>query len=417
MRIQQVKIKDFKAITDLEEDIAGNNIFVLGENGVGKSSFIQFIEIALGKTTDIPPNAHGSGVVIADKDGNQITFTVNFKAGKPVITVESDGLKDNRKSALAGLVGAMDFDVDAFAEMSKTAKGRKDQVEIFKSFLPAETREEIKKYEVHVQALFDERTELGRHIRETKAIVDAHPLRNEMTLNKFKAVDTKVLMDQLKMLQETNAKLQAGIAKKNEIAKIIEANKEKLSKLKEELVTLEAATESLIEREKAATDWIFENKLVDTSEVQQQIEQASEINTKASQATDLISKRSFLTKMEEENEDLTVRINTERQSIQDAIKDMVSPVEGLSYTEDQLLYKGIPVSPDSLSTSEIMELGVKLKMAENPELGILFIQRGESLGKDRLKNIIDLANKNNWQVIMEQVERGTEKLRFEIINA
>jgi hypothetical protein len=64
-----------------------------------------------------------------------------------------------------------------------------------------------------------------------------------------------------------------------------------------------------------------------------------------------------------------------------------------------------------------MHLGIKLKMAENPDLGILFIQRGESLGAQRLKDIQDLAKKYDWQIIMEQVERGNEKLTIEIMKA
>ncbi len=82
-----------------------------------------------------------------------------------------------------------------------------------------------------------------------------------------------------------------------------------------------------------------------------------------------------------------------------------------------LTYKGIPVSPDSLSTSEIIELGVRLKMAENPELGILFLEHGESLGKERMKVILDICKKNNFQVILEEVRRGQEKLTIEIIGA
>jgi hypothetical protein len=54
-------------------------------------------------------------------------------------------------------------------------------------------------------------------------------------------------------------------------------------------------------------------------------------------------------------------------------------------------------------------------MAENKDLGILFIQRGESLGAKRLKEIQEMAQKYDWQIIMEQVDRGNEKLTIEIM--
>ena len=91
---------------------------------------------------------------------------------------------------------------------------------------------------------------------------------------------------------------------------------------------------------------------------------------------------------------------------------MDSPIEGLTYDNDVLVWNGIPVSVDSLSTSEIIELGVRMKIAENPELGMLFIERMESVGTERFNLILDIANKLGWQIIGEHVERG-KNLHFE----
>ena len=113
--------------------------------------------------------------------------------------------------------------------------------------------------------------------------------------------------------------------------------------------------------------------------------------------------------------ELTVKIESERQAISDTIKSMDSPVEGLSFEDESLVYNGVPVNENNLSTSEIMELGIRLKMAENPEFGIIFLQRGESLGKDRLKLIQELAKKNNFQLIIEEVQRGQEELVVQFI--
>jgi hypothetical protein len=119
--------------------------------------------------------------------------------------------------------------------------------------------------------------------------------------------------------------------------------------------------------------------------------------------------------LSDESGELTAFIESSNQAIADAIRDCDSPVDGLTFDADSLIYNGVPVSNASLSSSEIMHLGIKLKMAENPDLGILFIQRGESLGAQRLKDIQDLAKKYDWQIIMEQVERGNEKLTIEIM--
>ena len=41
MKIQKIKIAQFKILKNLEKEINGKNIFLVGENGVGKSSIMH----------------------------------------------------------------------------------------------------------------------------------------------------------------------------------------------------------------------------------------------------------------------------------------------------------------------------------------------------------------------------------------
>ena len=41
MKIESVEIKNFKAISSEKINIKGSNVYVLGKNGVGKSSFLD----------------------------------------------------------------------------------------------------------------------------------------------------------------------------------------------------------------------------------------------------------------------------------------------------------------------------------------------------------------------------------------
>lgn len=411
MNIQQVKIKEFKVLKDIEANINGSNILLIGDNGVGKSSFIQFIEIALGKSTNIPQAASGEGFVVTNKDGLQYTFHVKFKDGKPVVTITSPtGLKDSRKSALANLVGAVDFDVNEFVELSKTKAGQKKQVEIFKSFLSKDIVEELNRMEAHIKSIYDERTECNRALKETEAFVNNHPLRFDDLKGLF-FTDTNNLMSELNKLNAANEQIKTQIQKKEENEKAIAAEKLQLTELKEKIAALEISISEKEAKSVAAENWLSKNKIQSTEVLQNQISSAAQNNKKFEEAKQLSEKRELLNKLNEEVGEFTARIEAERQCISDTIKQMEVPVSGLSFEDDVLTYNGIPVSPDNLSTSEIIELGVKLKMAENKDLGILFIQNGESIGTERLKLIQELAAKENWQIIMEQVERGRD---FEI---
>lgn len=50
--ITNIKIKNFKSISDLNADINGSVIILKGENGVGKSSFLQAVAMLLTGSKD-----------------------------------------------------------------------------------------------------------------------------------------------------------------------------------------------------------------------------------------------------------------------------------------------------------------------------------------------------------------------------
>lgn len=415
MKIQKVSIKKFKVLENFEADIMGNNIFIMGDNAQGKSSIIQFLKISLGDQSNIPPDATGEGVVIASKDGSKYTFKVKFKDGKPIVEVTSpDGLKDSRKGTIAALTGSIGFDIDEFVSLSKTSAGQKKQVEIYKSFLDQEIISEINTLQAKVKSLEVDRTETGREEKRLRAVIESHPLRNEIELTKFKEVDTAALLDALNKANEKNKSIE-GVTTK------LTAKKAEVSDCDTKIAELEKEIEALkvkkIEIQGDITKgnvWLTTNTPIDTTDIQTQINEASETNKKAAQAVQLIKDREAHTKAAEEYGESTANIQSQKEEIAMFIKEMAVPVDGLQFDDDMLIYNGVPVSEASLSTSEIMELGLLMKLAENKELGILFLERGESLGAKRLKDIQEMAAKNNMQLIVEQVERG-KSLHIEIM--
>ena len=409
MKIQKVKIKDFKVIKDLEKEINGGNILLLGDNGVGKSSFIQFIEIALGKQTEIPIGAEREGLVIADKDGKEWTFSVEFKKGKPVVTVISpDGFKDSRKSVLASVVGAMEFDIDEFVSLSDTAAGRKKQVEIYKSFLPKDIQNFISDQEYRVERSYNERTEVNREAKLLEGYLAEHPFKKLIDVPE-QVIDLTQLQKQISDAMAHNDKVKGAVLRQEQRAKDI-------SDIQYQIKQLQEKEAELTKLSKEANVWISENPEIDIKDLMSQKDNAVEINTAFEKKEDYNKQLKQLESLKNQSGELTAFIESSRQVIEDAIKDCEVPVEGLTFDSENLIYNGVPVSNSNLSSSEIMHLGCKLKMAENPDLGILFIQRGESLGAQRLKEIQEMAKKYDWQIIMEQVDRGKNQLAIEIMS-
>ncbi len=416
--VQTVIINEFKILKDLEVGVNGNHILLCGDNGVGKSSFIQFLEIALGKQTNVPPNASGKGTIIFDYNGKPLTVKVSFKDGKPVLKISGEGISiDNNKGAIASLFGIVDFDPNKFVELSKSKAGRVEQVDEFKKFLDSDFIKGIEKFKADVKNNYDSRKEINQDITKLKGSTALHPLNNlpNFELEKLVEVDTVEAMAQLTSANTKNANYDKVFTGLETRGNTVKDKIGKIAELKQEIEDLNEQIKVIDKEIKDGEKWLKANPKIDTLVIEKTISDASEINKKAASAKQLIADRSLIEKYTEEAGALTVQIETSNEAINEAIREMKSPVEDLSFDEETLIYKGIPVNPDSLSTSEIMELGIRLQMAKNPDLGIIFIQHGESLGADRLKAIKQLADNEGWQIIMEQVERGTKKLHVEIM--
>ena len=416
MKIQKIKIKDFKAIKDLEADIKGANIIICGENGVGKSSLMQFIEIALGRNNNIPPNATGEGHVIADRDGNEYTFHVKFKDGKPILTITTpDGLSDSRKGTIAGIVGAINFDIHEFVENSKTEKGRKEQVEVFKRLLPPHIQSEIEKLEANVKYNYELRTDINKALKATQGKIELHPLNKPgVYLDEIKEVNIAEEYERLNNANIYNQKL-ADVKSRFELRSdaIIKLD-ENIRLLEEQLHAAKLESFNLKVKQDEATEYLKDNPPIDITELQTKIQNANEQNELFKSAQELITLQKDLEDYKEQSGTATANIESQRQAISDAIKDMSNPVPGLMFDDNGLLYNGIPVHGDSMSFSEQLELGYLMRKAENPDLP-LFISNGESIGIKRLEAMREFAKKYNLQIIMEQVERGNEKLTIEVM--
>lgn len=390
-------------------DVKGNNLILIGDNGVGKSSFMQFIEIALGKSTNIPPNLKGEGEVITMRDGKEYLFKVKIKDGKSVVEITGpDGMKDNRKSALASLIGAIDFDIDEFVRLSDSKAGQKKQVEIYKGLLPTEVIEDLNKHQYKIKIDEQERTETGREITKLKGSLTTNPLYARR--HEIQKVDIAEVQLEFEAANKTNAN-------HDRVTEGLSVRRTTLNNLEYDLKQIMDKIETTKKEISDAETWLGKNEKIDTSALIEKINSASEQNTDYNEAQRLIKQDQELKELEASYGDFTALIESSRQAIQNAIRDMETPVEGLTFDDETLIYNGIPVSISTLSTSEIIQLGCKLKMAQNPEFGVLFIEHGESLGEARLKEIQDMAKENNWQIIMEQVERGTGELKIEIMQA
>ena len=416
MKIMRVSIVNFKNLRKLEKEIKGKNILLLADNEKGKSSFMQAIRITLG-SGDMPPTPithgeqNGQIEVVTDENGNEYTFRMTFQEGKkPMLEVIApNGLRDNRKSAIGSIVGEIDFDLHKFVTMSETTAGRKEQIKIIRSLLPEEVQRDLNEHEDRIEMHFETRANINREIKALKGFIEEsglQPLDFKMYEN---PVDTQRLQSDYNKQLEENAKIQ-GVKDR------FETRKDEITRINDEIKRLQDQKSKQEVDQANAEKYLDKNKIKDTEAKQHQLNTANEHNIKHSRVKDFAAKMAELTKREEESGELTALIDSSREALADAVRnDIEMPVPDLTFNEDTLLYKGQEVNINTLATSQIMHLGIQLKMAQHPNVKVLFIENGESLGIKKLKQIQDLCKEFDYQIIMEQVERGTDELKIEIM--
>lgn len=415
MSIKTVKISNFKLVKDLEQDFNGKNIMIVGENGIGKSSVLQAIQIALGGKNIPPlPISHGEDdayvEVLTGIDGKDYTFKAKFQPHQsPKLEVTApDGIRDDKKGVIRNLVGGDDFDIDQFVEWSKTSEGRKKQVEVFKSYFEPEIIEQLDRLKQKITNHEQERTETGREVKTLKGFIEEAGISSGDFVKYAEKKDLTELTEKINKISENNEKLTLARERSGD-------RKNRLQVIDEEMARLQKEAADLESKEEAYAKWAAENPAVDITDLNSELEEARVFNSRCETISHYETKQKELKDAQESYGESTALIESSREALDNAIKDMGGPIPGLEFDLDQLYYNGNPVDINTLSTSEIMYLGVELKMAANPNVKVLFLEKGESLGQKRLQDIIDMANERGYQIIMEEVERGTEEMTFRFI--
>jgi predicted ATP-dependent endonuclease of OLD family len=426
MHIQKVKISNFRNIESLEKELNGANILLIAENAKGKSNFIKAIKGVLtdefGESPLMKGKKEGYIEVITGPDGKNYTFEAKFKEGSDKVTLTvtgPDGMRSKAKSAIGAISGEVEFDIFDFVEKSKTTKGRKEQVEIVKSFFPEEIKIELRKYENHVQSAYEDRTELNKKIKDKEGAISQMDITGD-TVKKYKEpASVDAISAKIEEADKHNQNVQKA---KNALSACENAETSFAARLEElqiEIEKVKISQKANDEQMVKVEDWLEnpKNAAIPKDALMEELKGVNDHNILHERVKNALKVQEELVTLRSESEDLTVLIETQRQAISDTVKSMEEqmPISGLSFSEECLLYNGMPVDESTMSTSEIMMLGARLQMARNPNVQVLLLEHGESLGQEKFNELVKMCNDNGFQLILEQMVRGEQELRIEFI--
>jgi predicted ATP-dependent endonuclease of OLD family len=439
MKVEKVEIQNFKGIEKMDVELAGRSIYVLGKNEAGKSSLLDAIFLALDSKKVVKhPLKQGekNGRISVQLDNGYKVERIIKESGVTLQIETPDGFKSSTKKTLENLTGDISFDVFRFVELSKSKPGRREQVEMVTSLLSEKDKEKIEKCNDEIANIKTRRQEIfkeGKTNKGEKESLEAE-VENHDPAKYTNYVDTKELareyqdrqrkiteysqteMQQARELNELQRKKEVAEREATEAEQEIKELELKLQKAKE---TKQARADEAKDMDKKIKGKIEENKKTlagmekpEVGDLGAEIQEAEKHNKIADKFRKIEELAEKLMAGGEEYKALGKKVDELNQQKFEAASKL--PIEGLTFDDNVLYLDGLEVDDTVLSTSQIMKLGIGLAMAKNPNFKGLKIPQGESLDSENMKAIIELAEKEGYQMFIEKVTTD-EKVKVQIV--
>ena len=382
MELQVENVKRLKAVTVRPD---GSLVVINGNNAQGKSSLLDSIAYALGGKALCPedPIRHGEENAEIKIDLGDLIVQRRFTAKTSTLKVTTpEGAEwKTPQTILDGMLKKLTLDPLAFSRM--------DNAEQMKT-LCGLAGFDLDAYRQARKEVYDERTLIGRDIKQAKAVLDELPEVDDdlptAPINQSEA------WQELKDAQSNNREIVA-------VQGAIEETKKRIERLEAELEEQRACL-AAIEHDP------LQKEIIDEAPIEQKIRDIVDLNDRIGTNNEARDKRESLEKLEAEYEVFTKcieRLDAERDK---SIANANLPVDGLSVQEGGVFYRGVPL--DQASSAERLRVSCAIGMADNPEINIQLIRDGSLLDEDGLGIVAEMADAHGAQVWIERVGKGDE---------
>jgi DNA repair exonuclease SbcCD ATPase subunit len=383
IRLESTNYKRLKAV-EIAPDPDGNLVIVAGKNGQGKTSILDSITAALGgvnaKTTPKPirEGEERAEIVLETED---LIVTRRFTASGSTLTVKApDGaVYPKGQAKLDDLLGKLSLDPLAFTQLSD-----RDQLATLLDlvklpFDPDQLAAERK-------ALFDERTEVNRDLKQAQSAAAAIPVTKEMA--DLAPVSVTDLLKEFRDGQALNERIA-------EADRAVVAWQAKVDRLTAELAEAQEALDNASDYSAKAPE------PVDLDAIQAKLDNAEQINADVRTFESWTRASDAVTELQSEAATLTAQLEDIDKRKADGLAAAEFPVEGLGFDESGVTYNGVPFK--QASSAEQLRVSLAMAIALNPKLRVIRIADGSLLDSDNLALVESIAREHDFQVWIEMV--------------
>lgn len=376
-------------------------IEIKGENASGKSSLLDAILIGLkGKKFSPPePVKHGEkkGKIVIDMDGDvskgipAFTITSKVTNNKIETIIEPSELLNGEtpRQFLDKLLGAISFDPWEFVGKD-SAKQKQILLELIGVDIDGIDKREKKVY--------DDRTIVGRDLKAAEERVKGlvfHEIEEteEVKVSELsqKLTDAIEFNNDYTQREENNQRLKESAIR----------DKEEIERLKQRIEELEKGVVQKRENYKCEKEELEKMRLIDLNSLKQDIAKIDEKNAMIRDNKRYDEEKGKLDNLRDVYGKLDVDLESIRQERIDSLQSANIPVEGLSFSDDGLLYNDIPLS--QCSDGEKLMISMRISMALNPTVKILRVKDGSLIGTKNLEILKEIVKDKGYQLWLESV--------------
>ena len=410
-KILKLFSENIKRLHAVEIEPDGRVVQLTGKNGAGKSSIIDSIWYAAGGKDALPGEPIRRG-----EDSAKIELTLSGDPPLKIIRTFTEGKKSSLKveqgegfkaSSPQTLVNGL-FDRLSFDPLLFTRGKQEKQLETLRKLSGIDTRE----VELEVDQLFDARGQANKAVKQQKALAEDAGSRLAKDCPTG-VVSLSAIVNRLELGRDVNAQNAAE-------RKVLEEMHEDASETETELTRLDAQVKELIEERNRKASLLAEAKEaiakaerhveqlkdVDLSPIQEELGVAESRNDQARAHEAWQAMETEATNLERAADELTGKLETARKKKADMTAAGNMPIPGLSFGTGEILYNEHPF--EQASQAEQISVSMAIAAAMNPEVGVVCIREGSLLDSASMKIVIELAEKYDLQVWLEQVDETGE---------
>jgi DNA repair exonuclease SbcCD ATPase subunit len=419
VKITHLVAENYKRLQAVEVTPDGHLIDISGRNAQGKSSLLDAIWAALaGKDAiakaPIRKGAENARIQLTLGDGTKVALVVKRTFAKKedgtyttsVVVESADGARyGSPQKVLDGLLGALSFDPLAFTRMDPKAQLRE-----LRDLVPGVDFDAI---DAANKEDYELRTDVGRQGRVLRAQLDALTIPGDP---RHERVDESALVAELEAAGEHNALIERrrsnrAEAERNAKSERLGADRceARIRELRREIETLESDMQNHLRSAEAIERKLKEAEElplpVETSAIRARIDAARKTNLVVSEREAAIKNRAALEEsiktLDASWEAYTARMAKREAEKAQAIAAAKLPVEGLTFTSDEILLDGLPF--EQASDAEKLRASVAIAAAKNPKLRVIRIRDGSLLDSDGVRALAQFAEEHDLQVWREVV--------------